>query len=322
MSGFRKRAKTITARPPDAAFFAGAHATRLGGKVARVVFDGISIAFDGMNDTWHVSFIKRYAPWSGDVPRDAITTLTLDAALVDKDHFVQPPPKGTVALNPVGVEVDDDGLGHSQVRVCTYGTAAAFSTRGGRGRLLFARTDYEPRDRAVENILRVATAWLAAARGGLLMHSASIVRDEGAYLFFGQSGSGKSTLSALSTKGQVLSDDLTLVLAGPDGHPRAIGTPFRGTYTGGAPLPGAWPVKAAFRLAKARGSETAMVIPLRRSMATAMAISNLPFLVDQLHARPDLFAGIEKVFGAFPIRSLRFRKDDAAFWDAIDAAKL
>jgi len=81
-------------------------------------------------------------------------------------------------------------------------------------------------------------------------------------------------------------------------------------------------VRAAFRLRKARGSEETEVLPLRRSLGNAMAIANLPFLVDQLHARPDLFSGMEKVFSAFPIRALRFRKDDPGFWDAIEASGL
>lgn len=326
MSGDRTLAHTIPARPPDAAFFQNAVVTPIGDGAAHVDFDALSIVFEGMDEEWHAAFLQKYAPWSGDVAVDRTAPspadLTLACGLGERDHYVEPPPAGITAINPVAVEVDDDGAGHSSIRVCTFGLAATFSTRGGRGQAIFARTDYDPRERSVENILRVATAWLAAARGGLLMHSASIVKDGAAWLFFGQSGSGKSTLSALSTKGQVLSDDLTLILPGPDGRPRAIGTPFRGTYTGGPPLQGAWPVKAAFRLRKARDSEGAEVLPLRRSLATAMAIANLPFLVDQLHVRPDLFAGIEKVFGAFPIRSLRFRKDDPAFWDAIDSAGL
>ena len=326
MSGDRTVARVIPARPPDAAFFRNAVVTPIGNHAAHVDFDALSIVFEGMDAQWHAAFLQKYAPWSGDVAVDRTVPrpadLTLECGLGERDHYVEPPPAGVSAINPLAVEIDDDGPGHSRVRVCTYGLAATFSTRGGRGRAIFAPTGYDPRERAVENILRVATAWLAAARGGLLMHSASIVKDGAAWLFFGQSGSGKSTLSALSTKGQVLSDDLTLMLPGPDGQPRAVGTPFRGTYTGGPPVQGAWPVRAAFRLRKARGSEAAEVLPVRRSLGTAMAIANLPFLVDQLHARPDLFAGIEKVFSAFPIRVLRFRKDDPGFWDAIELSGL
>ncbi len=326
MSGDRILARTIPAHPPDAAFFDNAMVSPIGESSARVDFDALSIVFEGMSAEWHAAFLQRYAPWSGVVAPDRTAPrpadLTLECGLGERDHYVEPPPAGVSAINPVAIEVDEDGPGHSRIRVCTYGLAATFSTRGGRGRAIFAHTDYDPRERAVENILRVATAWLAAARGGLLMHRASIVRDGAAWLFFGQSGAGKSTLAALNTKGQVLSDDLTLILPGADGRPRAIGTPFRGTYTGGPPRPGAWPVKAAFRLRKARGSESSEVLPVRRSLGNAMAIANLPFLVDKLHARRDLFPGVEKIFSAFPIRALRFRKDDPAFWDAIEAAGL
>ena len=58
----------------------------------------------------------------------------------------------------------------------------------------------------------MATAWQAVRRGGFLIHGASIVRDGQAYIFFGKSAAGKSTLAAMSPEGQVISDDLTLVL--------------------------------------------------------------------------------------------------------------
>ena len=183
----------------------------------------------------------------------------------------------------------------------------------------------------MENVVRVATAWLAIMRGGVLMHSASIVKDGRAYLFFGQSGSGKSTLAALSRRGQVVSDDLTLMLPGAGGAIELVGAPFRGTYTGGAPVTGRYPVTAAFRLRKAALPETPAqsgpsapsgVEPLKPGMAMAEAIANLPFVVDQLHLRPDLFSRAEKVLSSFPIRQLRFAKQDDSFWDAIEAADL
>jgi hypothetical protein len=54
----------------------------------------------------------------------------------------------------------------------------------------------------------------------------------------------------------------------------------------------------------------------------ADAIANLPFVVDQLGAGPDLFASVEKVLTSFPIHALRFSKDDDSYWDAIEAAGL
>jgi len=323
MSGDRNDARTIPARPPAADFFDRPAGTRLGTRAATLAFDGLSIALDGMDPAWHAAFLARYRPWARDLTRWSPTPdLTLAITLGEKDHYIELPPPGVSIINPLAIEVDRGVAGQSRIRVCTFGLAATFSTRGGRGRAVFARTDYDPRDRSMENILRVATAWLAVARGGVLMHSASIVKDGRACLFFGQSGSGKSTISALDRRGRVVSDDLTLILPGPAGCPQVVGTPFRGTWTGGEPVTGRFPIRAGFRLRKAGEKEATTVEPSRRSLLTAEAIANLPFLVDQLHARPDLFAVAEKIFGSFPLRELRFRKDDAAFWDAIDAAAL
>ena len=59
---------------------------------------------------------------------------------------------------------------------------------------------------------RAAVAWQAACRGGALVHGASAVRRDRAYLFYGESGAGKSTLSACNRRATVVSDDLSLVL--------------------------------------------------------------------------------------------------------------
>ncbi len=321
MSGDRTRAGAIAARPPAADFFDRPEGTRPGGRAATLDFGGLAIGFDGMDAAWHAAFLDRYRPWARDATRHgAAPDLTLAVTRGEIDHFIAPPPPGVSVINPLALEVDRGVAGHSRIRACTFGLAATFSTGGGRGRAVFARGDYDPRERSVENILRVATAWLAVMRGGLLMHSASIVDAGRACLFFGQSGSGKSTISALTRRGRVVSDDLTLILPGPDGRPHVVGTPFRGTYTAGSPVTGRFPVRAGFRLRKCAPEEPTRVEPLRRSLATAEAIANLPFLVDQLHARPELFGRVERVFSAFPILTLRFRRDDPDFWDALDAA--
>ncbi len=313
--------------PPEDSFFEDAAARApLGPLSAALALPGLSVGFTGMDRDWHEEFIERYRPFVED-PAPAGPggpTLLLHASRGDLDYYIEPPPEGVSRLNPafIAVEPDPRHPGHGRVRCSTYVLAAAFSTAGGEGRAVFSRGGYDPRARGVENILRIATAWLAVVRGGLLMHSACIERQGRAYLFFGQSGSGKSTLSALSRRGRVLGDDLALILPGAGGRPEAVGSPFRGTYTGGGPVPGRFPVAAAFRLVKAGPGQDPDVRPLKRSLAMGVAIANLPFVVDQLAARPDLFASVEGVFGSFPINALVFRKDDDSYWDAIESAGL
>ena len=154
------------------------------------------------------------------------------------------------------------------------------------------------------------------------MHAASIARDGRAWLFFGQSGAGKSTLASLSRRGQVISDDLTLLLPGPQGALEAVGSPFRGTYRQGDPAKGRFPVAAAFRLRHARAGQRSAVEPLDASRGLPDAFANLPFVVDQLHASPELFESLEKALRSIPLHLLRFTRHDDSFWDAIEAAAL
>ena len=294
----------------------------LGTRRAAMSLPGLSIGFDGMDDEWHGAFLRRLRVHGFDGSGSTEPfTLTLSASRADTEYFIEPPPPGDEGVYPllVEVETDRDRPGHVLVRACTFGIAARFSSAGGAGHVVFSTGDFDPRERGVENILRVATAWVAVARGGLLIHSASIVKDDRAYLFFGQSGSGKSTLAASSRRGRVVSDDLTLLLPDENGRPEVVGAPFRGTYSGGDPVEGRFPVAAAFRLKKAEAGETVSVEALSPVHAMGGVIANLPFVVDQLHTRPELFESVEKVIGSFPILALRFRKDDDSFWDVIES---
>jgi hypothetical protein len=317
-------------RPPGADYFGGLWKP-LGYRSAAIDLSGLSINIDGMHETWWSSFLTRYGTYARDTTTDrGAFTLTLSAARDRKEgsmeSYIEPPAAGEAEYNPVFIDVEPDAAGGSgfwRVRACTYRLAASFSSAGGRGLAIFSRREMEeidPTERAVENILRVAIAWLALSRGGLLMHAASIVKDGKAWLFFGQSGSGKSTLSAGTRRGLVVSDDLTLLLPDANGRPEVVGAPFRGTYTDGPPITGRFPVAGAFRLRKAGPTETAAVEPLEPALAMADAIANLPFVVDQLGAQPGLFDGIERVLSGFPIRALRFRKDDDSWWEALSAA--
>lgn len=324
MSGDRDHAQRRHGRPPDQSFFAGLWKP-LGYRSAALVLHGLSIKLDGMDDTWHGAFLQRYGAYARDTTTDrGAFTLTLSASRCASAHYVEPPPAGVAEYTALFVEAEPDQAagGHYRVRTCTYDLAAAFSTSGGRGKAIFSKERFDSIDRAVENILRVTIAWLAVAQGGLLMHSASIVKDGRGYLFFGQSGAGKSTLSEQSRRGQVISDDLTLILPGTDGRPEVVGTPFRGTYAGGQPVHGRFPLAAAFRLRKTASGETVAVSELAVRRAMPDAIANLPFVVDQLGVDPGLFEAVERVLRSFPIRELRFRKEDDSYWDAIEKAGL
>lgn len=251
---------------------------------------------------------ERYAPYSAQ-RAERSDALRVRLGLADRDYFFDPP--GGIECVQVRIACDP-----GRVRYLSYRVAGWFDMNGGRGLLLLARGDYEPTLRALENYVRAAVAWQAACRGGALVHAASAVLNDKAYLFYGESGAGKSTLSECNRRARVISDDLSLVLPGEAGGLDVVGSPFRGTYEGGPPVLGRFPLAAGFRLVQ---SPTAEVRAVQRTRAMAELVGNLPFVAEAFGARPDLFERTERSFARIPLAHLHFRKDDS-YWDAIASA--
>lgn|GEM_PF-1301817 len=138
------------------------------------------------------------------------------------------------------------------------GQPAAITTEGGHVRVahsrfaavidpLAYRASLHRRDRsnafAIEATLRTALGCRLPLESGMLLHSAGIVIDGGAYLFYGVSGAGKSTLAGFMQN--VLSDELVAV---QDGVARATG--FWGTLDAIDAPAGTYPLRATIELAR------------------------------------------------------------------------
>lgn len=122
---------------------------------------------------------------------------------------------------------------------------AAFGPAGGR--LLAA-----PREQTLDAFLRSYLSWRLLRRGGLMLHSAGLVKGGRAYIFPGKSGAGKSTLSKIAAGlgAEVISDEINM-LAPARGGWRAFGSPFWGEMRADG-RPGSWPLGGVFLLKKAR----------------------------------------------------------------------
>jgi hypothetical protein len=271
----------------------------------------IRLEIEGLDDGRAERLVARYGPYADRGATVADASLRIRFALEPVDYFIQPP--RAPEFNPVWLACDG-----SRIRYVGHRLAGWFDTQPRRGEILLSSGSYEPELRALENYIRCAVAWVAAERGGALVHAASAVRNGKAYLFYGESGAGKSTLSTVNTRGEVVSDDLSLVLPREGGGLDLVGTPFRGTYEGGAPVLGRFPLAAGFRIVKA---PTADVRPVPRAVVFGQLVGNLTFVAEAFKERPDLFASIETAFAPVPLFHLHFRKDDS-YWDAIDAAGL
>ena len=77
-------------------------------------------------------------------------------------------------------------------------------------------------------MLRIVHSIVLAPQGGLLLHSASAIRNGKAFLFAGVSGAGKTTISRLAPPdATLLTDEISYVRKFDAGY-TAFGTPFTG----------------------------------------------------------------------------------------------
>jgi hypothetical protein len=200
------------------------------------------------------------------------------------------------------------------------------------GRLFMARLDLEPHPRAAlwtsieggvrwcelaENLLRLLVAYRLLASGGVVLHSAGVVDEAGAWIFFGHSGAGKTTISRLSRERgrRILSDDLNALTR--DGERVLVSRmPFAGdlgTEPGGTE---AQPLRALCRLEQAR---TNAVRPLPAGEAVAALLACAPFVNHDPHRVEHLTAALAELVAIVPTQVLAFSLD-ADFWPCLEGA--
>jgi hypothetical protein len=158
------------------------------------------------------------------------------------------------------------------------------------------------------NLVNLLIACLAArlpSRGAGLVHAASLLLGDRAYLLIGSEGAGKSSWARLGLQAgaRSLGDDLVLV----EGN-QALGSPFRSRHLPGKATPGRWAVGAIFF---PHHGSPARRSPATRLLALARLTANLPFVAasgtqDKVVAR---FA--DRLVDAVPCYDLTFALDDS-----------
>jgi hypothetical protein len=135
-----------------------------------------------------------------------------------------------------------------------------------------------------DSALRIAHSLLLAERGGFLLHAASAIRGDRAFLFSGVSGAGKSTITRLAPPDVVRLTDEISYIRKIDGRYMAFGTPFSGELeTPGANV--AAPVAALHFLAQGSADE---IGPITREHAARRLMRNILFFTTD----PDLAARV------------------------------
>lgn len=241
---------------------------------------------------------RTRARYAGFLAPDAVPDFVIDVAVREGVQFVPMEPGPWV----INTTFHDDVLTFE-----SYVEKGEVNLAAGRGHLVMAPTGL------VENYLRVLYAWCAVRAGGLLLHSAGVVRDGRAFLFFGASGSGKTTVARLSADYAILSDDILMVKP-VNGTFQAFGVPFRGEFVDAPRANTRAPLAGLYRLRKAAEHRVA---PMPPAQAVAALASCTPFVVINPEMGRQVMDICSRLVAQVPVLELHFRKDPS-FWRVID----
>jgi hypothetical protein len=132
-----------------------------------------------------------------------------------------------IHLDPTGRAADEDA------RVTRNGSLwnfrrgdfdATWDPRAGHGEIRQCPNPY-----SIDTVLRITHSLVLAEQGGFLVHAASAIRNNRAFLFAGVSGAGKTTISRLAPPdATLLTDEISYVRRAADKSYTAYGTPFAG----------------------------------------------------------------------------------------------
>jgi hypothetical protein len=165
---------------------------------------------------------------------------------------------------------------------------------------------------ALDSLVRIVLTELLLKESGFLLHAATIMHNDKAYVFTGQSGAGKSTVAALSSPGRrVLTDEISLLRISECAW-QAHGTPFWGEFhAGGSNLH--FPVAGIYLLTQAAENRAERLTPKEALRALFL---NVLFFDRSKPAAHNLLSLLVDAVGIIPCYRLRFRRD-ASFWKEI-----
>jgi hypothetical protein len=165
---------------------------------------------------------------------------------------------------------------------------------------------------SIDAVLRIVHSLVLAGEGGLLLHSASVVRNGKAFLFAGVSGAGKTTISRLAPSDTTLLTDEISYVRRQDGGYTAFGTPFTGELAKLGENVSA-PVAALYLLAQ--GAEN-RIDPVAPADAARSLLANVLFFAEDEELVQAVFHSVFEFVSRVPVSRLTFLPD-ARVWELI-----
>ncbi len=199
--------------------------------------------------------------------------------------------------------------------VCEHGVwrmqrgdfSALWDSATGRGQIQQDANPY-----SLDSVLRIVHSLVLAQQGEFLVHAASAVRNDLAFLFAGVSGAGKTTISRLAPRDTtLLTDEISYVRKDGLGY-RAHGTPFAGELARlGANCSA--PLQALYLLSQGPENRIEEVPPASAAQAL---MRNILFFARDADLVQCVFEGACEFVNRVPVRRLTFRPEEAV-WDLI-----
>lgn len=182
------------------------------------------------------------------------------------------------------------------------------------GKRAVEATFADPDRFSLDSFMRVMMSLVLLEAPGLLVHAASLARDEGAYLFPGRSGSGKTTVARLSPDAILLSDELSIVTL-ERGGAVCHGTPFWGELARGG-TNRRRRLRAVHFLAQADHDAAR---PLGPRAALQALLPNVVFFARDAGLVGRVVTAAAALVESAPCFALAFRRHPA-FWDVVRRA--
>lgn len=261
-----------------------------------------TLFFNGIRSEFSDSFLKRYShfitesskfDFSVELVEKEDNFLKDDSGYLRLEEKFENNKKVLISTSFKGYEVDENGV--SKLIVSPICTETSYFTR-------------------FENHFRWVVANEVMKRGGFLLHSSGITKNDNCVIFFGSSGDGKSTIVELGKKrgGRILSDDLIIVYPQKELY-IAYGAPFYGVLPQNEKEKVPYKIKSIYRLRK---SEENRVKTISKGEALGLILSHCQFVFSEKVRNEMLLPIVFKFISKVSCYELFFRKEDT-FWDLI-----